>query len=342
MDKESIHSVRIKELINEYMSDCLIEGNAKTSLENKRGAFSRFLEWLGNRDFDPGAVKEYTMSLFARGLQPSSIATDVRKYKSFCNWMAQPERGYCPLTWPKLIKVPDVPIPEIDVPSSELAEKIILAGTYIEKINVHWRINMEGRDALFLMLYTGLRVNEALHLEQKDIHLEVEKREWFKVASKGKGGGKDKLPLLPKAVEILKHERVKDRRNKKEQYFGVSEDALNTMLERGCKSLGIAKITCHKLRHIFATDCARNGMPSYHLQKLMRHSDISITLRYYVHLEMEDWRKSLEMYHPLMRKERTPQQIMEHLRDFIKELGIEGDSRFRVTNQGNNTKVEAI
>jgi integrase/recombinase XerD len=325
----------LEKIIDSYLADGFIEGNAKSSVENKRGGFNRLLEWLENRDFKPESVKEYTLFLFSKGLQPSSVATDVRKYKAFANWMAKPERHLCPLEWPLLIKVPPVPNKEIDVPSSEMAEKIILTGTNTEKNTPHWTINIEARDALNLMLNTGLRVKEALFLDPKDFYLEKEGQEWFKVASKGKKNGeKDSLPLMSKAVEILKHQRIKDKRNKKSQYFGVSEEALNTMLKRGCERLGVEKITCHKLRHIFATDCARNGMPMYHLQKLMRHSDISITLKYYVHLELEDWRKSLEMYHPLVRKDRNPQQIMEHLRMFVRELKIEEDARFKITNKG--------
>ena len=341
MDKEivAIGKKEIETLIQEYMGDSRIEGNSKASLDNKNGAFSRLIKWLGPKSFSPATIKEYTNFLFNKGLQPSSIATDVRKYKSFCNWMAMPERGYCPLSWPKLIKLPVIPTYEVDVPSSEIAIQIILAGTNIsKKKNPHWAINQEGRDALLLMLYTGLRVKEALFLDPKDFHFENPDGEWFKVVSKGKGGAKDKLPLVfPKAVEILKRQRIKDKRNKESQYFGVSENALNTFLERGCKKLGIKKITNHKLRHIFATDCARGGMSTLFLMKLMRHSDISITEKYYIHLQMEDWRKAVQAYHPLMRKNRTTSQIMERLNDFIKnELGLGDDARFRITKEGNN------
>lgn len=336
----------LKKNIQAYLADCRIEGNSKASMENKHGAFNRILAWLGDREFKPETVAEYTASLLDRGLQPSSVATDVRKYKSFANWMAKPERHLCPLEWPKLIKVPKVPPSEIDVPSSEIAEQIILAGTNVDKTNnPHWQINQEGRDALFLMLYTGIRVKEALFLDANDFHLENEGREWFKVASKGKCGAKDKLPLVfPQAIEILKRPRFKDKRNKKEQYFGVSEDALNTMLERGCQKLGVKKITNHKLRHIFATDCARGGMNSLFLMKLMRHSDISITEKYYVHLEMEDWRKALQSCHPLMRKSRTTSQVMERVNEFVREdLGIKDDSRFRVVSEGGKfLKIEVL
>ena len=67
----------------------------------------------------------------------------------------------------------------------------------------------------------------------------------------------------------------------------------------------------------------------------MRHSDISITEKYYIHLKRGDWRKAVQMRHPLMKKSRTTSQMMEKLKEFVeKDLGIKDDSRFRVISQG--------
>src|SRR6185369_10681762 len=120
------------------------------------------------------------------------------------------------------------------------------------------------------------------------------------------------------------------------------EHALNGMLKRGCDKLGIDKITSHKLRHIFGTDMARNGIPSYHLQKLMRHSELETTLRYYVHLNLEDYRKSLNMYHPLALKDRSPLQVLDQLRESISQLKIENDRRFKITSGGSYITVESV
>lgn len=333
----------LKKLIKSYMDDCAIEGNSKASMENKEGAFRRFLEFLGYREFNPDEVKRYTRYLMDRGLQPSSIATDIRKYKAFANWLAAPERNLAPIHWPKLIKVPLVPNKEIDVPSAELTEKIIIAGTDLENGSVHRNINNEGRDCMLLMLRTGLRVNEALHLEKQDLFLENQGHEWFRVASKGKHGEKDKLPLMASAAEILNRPRTLRRKGcHKNQFFGVSEHALNSMLERGCEKLVIPKITSHKLRHVFGTEMARGGIPSYHLQKLMRHSELETTLRYYVHLELEDFRKSLEMYHPLALRERTPEQTFRQLKEAVDQLRIRTD-QFKVTIiEGQSLAVEKL
>lgn len=343
MDKEvvAIGVIDLKRLIHEYMDDSVIVGNADTSLDNKKGAFKRLLEWLNGRDFNPQCIKEYTLYLKERGLQPSSIATDIRKYKAFTNWLSAPERMIVPVYWSKLIKLPIIPNKEIDVPSAELAEKIIYAGTTHQKDNVHVAINNEGRDAMLLMLRTGLRVNEVLHLERQDIFIENEGHEWLKVKSKGKKSGeKDRIPLITSAVEILKHPRTLRKGCYKNQFFGVTDIAMNTMLERGCKKLGVDKITTHKLRHIFGTELARRGAPSYHLQRLMRHSELETTLKYYVHLQLDDFRNTIESCHPLALKERSPEFMFKQLKDAIEAVKLSNDIYETTTIEGKSIKIE--
>lgn len=333
---------KLEQVIKSYVDASIIEGNSKDSLENKKGGFKRLLEYLDGREFNPDEIKSYTLFLMERGLMPSSIATDLRKYKALVNWMFK--QDIITTNWANKIILPKIPNKEIDVPNAELAEKIIIAGTTPDKHNVHKVINNEGRDCMLLMIRTGLRVNEALHLKKEDLFFENIGHEWFRVASKGKGGEKDKLPLMASAVEILKRERYKISRVgcHKEQFFNVSEHALNAMLKRGCNKLGVDKITSHKLRHVFGTDMARNGIPSYHLQKLMRHSELETTLRYYVHLNLEDYRKSLDMYHPLALKDRSPQQVLDQLRESIRQLKIENDKRFKITSGGSYITVENV
>jgi len=49
----------------------------------------------------------------------------------------------------------------------------------------------------------------------------------------------------------------------------------------------------HSLRHTFGTLAARSGVMPQVLQKMMRHSDINLTMKYYVHIELSDKAKAL-------------------------------------------------
>jgi integrase len=61
------------------------------------------------------------------------------------------------------------------------------------------------------------------------------------------------------------------------------------------KAAGIPKrdaqgrtVDVHCLRHTFVTLLARNGVSPSVAQKLMRHSDIRLTMNTYTHLELAD------------------------------------------------------
>jgi integrase len=47
-------------------------------------------------------------------------------------------------------------------------------------------------------------------------------------------------------------------------------------------------VDVHSLRHTFATLLARNGVTPSVAQKLMRHSDIRLTMNTYTHLDLAD------------------------------------------------------
>lgn len=50
----------------------------------------------------------------------------------------------------------------------------------------------------------------------------------------------------------------------------------------------------HAIRGQLATDMARAGIPIQQTQKAMRHRDINLTTRYYIHLTLEDQQSALE------------------------------------------------
>jgi len=47
-------------------------------------------------------------------------------------------------------------------------------------------------------------------------------------------------------------------------------------------------VDVHSLRHTFATLLARNGVMPATAQRLMRHSDIRLTMNTYTHLDLAD------------------------------------------------------
>jgi hypothetical protein len=61
-------------------------------------------------------------------------------------------------------------------------------------------------------------------------------------------------------------------------YFG--DDRLNRKIAKACKEAGIKRVTCHILRHSYASHLAMAGAPLVAIQALLGHSDIQTTMRY--------------------------------------------------------------
>jgi integrase/recombinase XerD len=53
------------------------------------------------------------------------------------------------------------------------------------------------------------------------------------------------------------------------------------------------RFTPHELRHTYATDLLRRGVPVGVVQKLLGHASISTTIDTYSHLDIEDARRAL-------------------------------------------------
>lgn len=54
------------------------------------------------------------------------------------------------------------------------------------------------------------------------------------------------------------------------------------------------RFTAHMLRHTYATELLRRGVPAEVVQKLLGHASITTTTGTYAHLQIDDVRRSLE------------------------------------------------
>ncbi len=61
-----------------------------------------------------------------------------------------------------------------------------------------------------------------------------------------------------------------------------------------CKRAGIDDFTPHDMRHTCASWLVQLGVPLVHVMELMRHSDITTTMRY-AHLAPENSREAVEL-----------------------------------------------
>lgn len=152
-----------------------------------------------------------------------------------------------------------------------------------------------------LLIFTGLRINEARNLDIRDIDFSNHQ---IKVIG-GKGGKDRYVPLAPHLRDLLSM-YIKDRRkgalllNRKNRQY--SKRMLQHMIEQIIKKSRIAKdLSTHSLRHTFACMCYRAGLSLEKLQLLMGHSS-RVTTEIYAKMELgavkKEFLQLIEMSQP--------------------------------------------
>lgn len=198
--------------------------------------------------------------------------------------------------------------PMIDViePKSEKPPKIVRALEIEEQqmlTNYLMNIPIENEPykvAYLTQMYLGLRIGEALALQTSDINLE---RNLIHISKTLTFDKNHKLVMgeFPKSFagirdipipEFIKNEIINQMRlakNHKDHLLFVNSNGdyadpknANKFLKATLKKVNINDITTHSLRHTYGTRCIEAGMRAVALQRLMGHSDISITLNTYV------------------------------------------------------------
>ena len=137
-------------------------------------------------------------------------------------------------------------------------------------------------DLFIFSCYTGLSYIDAVNLTPLDIVKGIDQEYWL-VTKREKTNTPVKVPLLPKAIELIE----KYANNVKCQAEGsvlpkMSNQKLNGYLKEIADVSSIKKnITFHLARHTFATTVTlSNGVPIESVSKMLGHTKISTTQVY--------------------------------------------------------------
>lgn len=163
--------------------------------------------------------------------------------------------------------------------------------------------------SVVIMLETGIRRSELLGLQWKDINFEEKTMHIQRsvvqtvgkiVIDKPKTKSSDRIiPLSDSLIEYLS-----ENRNSNVYLIGrgdvpMSSDAFSKMfkknMEKMNKDIDCPILTPHELRHTYGTLLRENGVDIYTIQKVMGHSDISVTASIYVHNDLKVLREQMNL-----------------------------------------------
>lgn len=172
------------------------------------------------------------------------------------------------------------------------------------------------RDIFLIAINTGMRCGEILALQPKDIDFDKNTIKISKTITRNdtdsftlKDGtktyaGTREIPFDLKLKKVLTNSIANAENNEFELIFSVDgkiirPSTMNNMFKKVCKRLEFeGNYNFHMLRHTFATRCIESGMPAHVLQKLLGHTDVSVTINKYTSIfdkyKQEEFEKYLQ------------------------------------------------
>ena len=181
----------------------------------------------------------------------------------------------------------------VDIPKFESKERRVFCAEDRAKLWEH--SDNEKVQAVLILIYTGFRIGEIIALKKSDIHLD----EGYMVGGEKTKAGKNRVvPIPPGVPEIKEFIRQRMSKSNGELLFKMTDGNFrNTIFYPALLTAGLAEkdengvihsdFTPHSTRHTFASMSAEAGMRPENLQKIIGHSNYSITADVYVHQSTE-------------------------------------------------------
>ena len=286
--QKTIHKISFEELINTFLKSKDLK---PTSERSYRTSFAQFQEYLKLSTITQPTeqdIKEYKQYLVDRKLSVFTIISHLSALKSLFTFLAN-RKLYPDIS--KDIKTPKKPKEFMrDALTKEQARKLLDAckGNDIT--------SKRNYAILSTLLRCGLRSIEIIRADVCDIRRSSgayvlwvhgkgrdSKDEFVVLTDEALKAIRDYLALRGKYNETdpLFTSRVSQYKNKNTSNR-LTTKSIRRMTKKYLKDIGLdaKELTCHSLRHTFATLAISNNAPLLAVQKAMRHSNINTTTIY--------------------------------------------------------------
>src|ERR671914_1700901 len=191
--------------------------------------------------------------------------------------------------------IPKSPTTGVETPTRERNTRQFLRSDEYTKMLSLAGANPRDYAILQVFLQTGIRVSELAHLTINDIDFH---KPSLTVAGKGKVSRE--IALEKKGIQALKSylamrpDSLSDRLFLNYKGEPISERGIRKLVVKYTKAAGITKkVSCHTLRHTFATYKAEKGVSPFQLQQWLGHANLNTT-QIYVHLGKQNAKKVME------------------------------------------------
>ena len=233
----------------------------------------------------------------ANELSAKSCNHYLQAMKQFCRWLIDNNRIYDnPVAMLKPIKLNSGNTAQRRALTEEEITGLLQAAMH--NPSKHNGLNGQERALVYqLALYTGLRLNEIRTLARSDFDFEHHTVTVRDINSKN--SNTDVLPLKEVLGRQLEDYFCSNPALPKARAFKKMGERGYRMIQKDLANANIDYITeegkadFHALRHTFCSTLARKGVLPQVAQRLMRHSDINLTMKNYTHILIMDKREAI-------------------------------------------------
>lgn len=178
----------------------------------------------------------------------------------------------------------------VKLPENVKKEKEIFLDADIEKLE---KDGSETAKIILMLIYTGMRIGELFSLRLDDYH------QTYVVGGEKTAAGRNRvIPICPEGREYFAY--FAERADGPSLLSGYSGQRIaNNFRKRDyyplLEKLGIERKTPHATRHTYASRARKKGVAPEILQKILGHTDYSTTANIYVHTDIEELIKAVEV-----------------------------------------------
>ena len=288
--QKRLGEARVEEQVQEYLSYLRVERGSSPLTVAAYAAdlkgYVAFLETIGITsvdDVDRHAVVAYEAHLFDRGYAASTVDRHVSVLKGFHRFLVR--EGYARRNPADTIQLPKAPDRLPDVLS------VAQVDTMLSRPLGSGPLALRNQAILEVLYGCGLRVSECTGLDLSDTILEDG---YLHIV--GKGNKERIAPIsgvaLRALTEYLEHGRPELIRSYAKPTSAVflnarggrlTRQSVHALVADAGRTIGVANLHPHTLRHSFATHMLSGGADLRVIQEILGHSDISTT-QIYTHL----------------------------------------------------------
>jgi len=288
-------------------------------------------EWLdevrANDSLKPSTLEKYSMVYYTHlkgilgktsldKLTDSNVKEKISDHLSSAMLACNTQKGiYCVLN--QILRYAStrysIMIPIIKRPAFSMYQKPVKIFTEAEQsklLTILYHQTDIFKMAVLLCMFAGLRIGELCALKWSDIDLDNKtltvKRTVQRLYAEGSKTKTILVETAPKSSHSMRDIPLPESvinlllgfQNQKEYIFGgkkpldpkTMRNHYKKILEEAC----IAHKTFHTLRHTYATNCVEGGVDTKSLCEMLGHSNVRITLNYYMHPSIDTKRKHVD------------------------------------------------